>query len=94
MYDPNAPEDDVYERDEELERMREHVFHETDANRDSLISLDEFIEQSRKSEFQEDPGWVGLDEQDVYNDDEFQAYQREMEAYYRQHPNAIPPHGE
>ncbi|KAF4523949.1 hypothetical protein B566_EDAN013704, partial [Ephemera danica] len=37
MYDPNAPEDDMRERREEMERMREHVFNETDVNRDRLI---------------------------------------------------------
>lgn len=37
-YDPNAPEDDMAERYEEMERMREHVFNETDTNRDYLIS--------------------------------------------------------
>jgi len=39
VYDPNAPEDDMAERYEEMERMREHVFNETDTNRDYLISL-------------------------------------------------------
>ena len=38
VYDPNAPEDDMAERYEEMERMREHVFNETDINRDYLIS--------------------------------------------------------
>ena len=37
MYDPNAPEDDMTERYEEMERMREHVFQESDINRDNLI---------------------------------------------------------
>lgn len=37
MYDPNAPEDDIRERYEESERMREHVFNETDTNKDQLI---------------------------------------------------------
>ncbi|XP_063585450.1 nucleobindin-2-like [Penaeus indicus] len=37
MYDPNAPEDDINERYEEMERMREHVFKESDINRDNLI---------------------------------------------------------
>lgn len=37
MYDPNAPEDDLTERYEEMERMREHVFRESDSNRDNLI---------------------------------------------------------
>ena len=26
VYDPNEPEDDMREREEEMERMREHVF--------------------------------------------------------------------
>lgn len=37
MYDPNAPEDDLTERYEEMERMREHVFRESDNNKDNLI---------------------------------------------------------
>ena len=28
-YDPNNPEDDMKEREEEMERMREHVFRQT-----------------------------------------------------------------
>jgi hypothetical protein len=37
MYTPGASEDDMRERIEELERMREHVFKEADVNRDGLI---------------------------------------------------------
>ena len=37
MYDSNANEDDMNERLEEMERMREHVFQESDTNRDGLI---------------------------------------------------------
>ena len=37
MYDPNASEDDMNERFEEMERMREHVFRESDTNKDNLI---------------------------------------------------------
>jgi len=37
MYDPNAPEDDMKERAEEMERMREHVFNETDTDKNQLI---------------------------------------------------------
>jgi nucleobindin len=37
MYDPNAPEDDMRERREEMERMREHVYSESDVNKDHLI---------------------------------------------------------
>lgn len=37
MYDPNAPEDDLMERYEEMERMRQHVFKESDTDQNNLI---------------------------------------------------------
>lgn len=37
MYQAGAPEDDMRERAEEMERMREHVFGEMDVNKDNLI---------------------------------------------------------
>lgn len=37
IYSEGAPEDDIYERREEMERMREHVFKEADLNHDGLI---------------------------------------------------------
>lgn len=37
LYSEGAPEDDIYERREEMERMREHVFKEADLNHDGLI---------------------------------------------------------
>ena len=37
MYTSGAAEDDMRERIEELERMREHVFKEADTNKDGLI---------------------------------------------------------
>ena len=40
MYTAGAPEDDMRERMEEMERMREHVFKEADTNRDGLIRYD------------------------------------------------------
>nr|CAG4644201.1 EOG090X0B17 [Lepidurus arcticus] len=76
MYDPNAPEDDMKERYEEMERMREHVFNETDVNRDGLISFQEFLEQTKKTEFERDPGWQGLDEQPTYNHEEYMEFER------------------
>lgn len=37
LYSEGAPEDDIFERREEMERMREHVFNEADLNHDGLI---------------------------------------------------------
>ena len=55
-YDPNAPEDDMREREEEMERMREHVFGESDLNKDRLISFEEFLAETKRYEFEKDLG--------------------------------------
>lgn len=83
LYDPNASEDDMNERYEEMERMREHVFRESDVNRDNLISFEEFIEQTKKTEFEQDEGWKGLDEQEIYSQQEYEAYQRQRDEEIR-----------
>lgn len=57
VYQQGLPEDDMRERAEEMERMREHVYKEADVNRDRLISFEEFMDQTKKKEYQQDPGW-------------------------------------
>ncbi|XP_047487848.1 nucleobindin-2-like isoform X2 [Penaeus chinensis] len=93
MYDPNAPEDDINERYEEMERMREHVFRESDINRDNLISFEEFVEQTRKAEFEQDGGWQGLDEQEMYSQQEYEEFERRRQEEIRQlvESGVIPP---
>ncbi|XP_012279322.1 nucleobindin-2 isoform X2 [Orussus abietinus] len=76
MYAQGAPEDDLRERVEEMERMREHVFKEADINGDGLISWLEFLEQTKKPEFQKDPGWEPLDQQQLYSTQEYEAFER------------------
>lgn len=84
MYQAGAPEDDMRERVEEMERMREHVFQEADTNRDGLISYEEFYTQTQKKDFNSDPGWETLDQQQLYTQEEYQKFemqrQQEIEA--------------
>ena len=47
----------MVERYEEMNRMREHVMKEVDKNQDRLISLDEFLDSTRQSDFKKDEGW-------------------------------------
>jgi len=80
-YDPNAPEDDMREREEEMERMREHVFKESDSNKDHMISFDEFLAETKRDEFEKDEGWDTLDdENDLYTDEEFNNFEHERAA--------------
>ncbi|XP_017778756.1 PREDICTED: nucleobindin-2 [Nicrophorus vespilloides] len=94
MYSAAAPEDDMRERVEEMERMRESVFKEMDTNGDGFIDYQEFVQQTKRNDFEKDNGWQGLDEQKPYTDEEMEAYIRQ---YQMQHPpppgypNDIPP---
>ncbi|XP_071548084.1 nucleobindin-2 isoform X1 [Panulirus ornatus] len=93
MYDPNAPEDDINERYEEMERMREHVFKESDTDKDNLISYKEFVDQTRRAEFEQDKGWQGLDEQEIYSQQEYEEFERQRQEEIRHlvESGAIPP---
>ena len=57
LYDPNAPEDDMAERFEEMNRMREHVMKEVDKDGDGLINLKEFLDSTKQEEFDNGDGW-------------------------------------
>lgn len=96
MYDPNNPEDDQNEMEEEYHRMREHIYKEADKNRDGLISLAEFIEFTQRADFERDEGWKGLDEQQVFNEDELRQFERKRQEYLAQqygYGHGPPPHG-
>ena len=80
-YDPNAPEDDMKEREEEMERMREHVFKESDKDKNRMISYDEFLAETQRDEFNKDEGWDTLDEdeEDMFTEEEFQQFEQERQ---------------
>jgi hypothetical protein len=84
-YDPNAPEDDIREREEEMERMREHVFKESDLDKDRMISFEEFLAETKRDDFEKDEGWDTLDENDdeLYTDEEFNQFEHEREEQIR-----------
>lgn len=80
-YDPNAPEDDMRERAEESERMREHVLKETDKNKDRMISLEEFLTQTKEEDFNKHEDWEGLEEEPAeYTDEEFKQFEVQRNA--------------
>uniref|UniRef100_A0A1L8EIZ5 Putative nucleobindin-2 n=2 Tax=Haematobia irritans TaxID=7368 RepID=A0A1L8EIZ5_HAEIR len=94
VYKSGLPEDDMRERAEEMERMREHVFQETDTNRDGLISFQEFLEQTKRDEFNRDPEWHTLEEQPQYTHEEYLEFERrrkeEVDRMIAQ--GLLPPH--
>jgi len=82
-YDPNNPEDDPKEREEEMERMREHVFKESDIDGNRMISYDEFLAETQRDEYEKDPGWDSLEDEELYTDEEFQRFEQEREESYK-----------
>lgn len=65
--------------EEEVNRMREHVFKEVDKDKDGLISRQEFLDMTRTQEFEQDNGWKGLDEQQIYTQEELQRFMQMRE---------------
>ena len=62
--------------------MREHVMKETDKNKDRMISFDEFMDQTKKEEFNKhDETWDGVDDiEDDFSDEEFTQFEHERQA--------------
>ncbi|KAJ8965567.1 hypothetical protein NQ314_004026 [Rhamnusium bicolor] len=92
IYQQGAPEDDMRERVEEMERMRESVFKEMDINHDGFIDYHEFLLQVNSNDFKQDHGWQGIDEQKPYTDEELAQYIRQHEAanqLHQIHPGAF-----
>ncbi|XP_052860013.1 nucleobindin-2 [Anopheles cruzii] len=94
MYQAGAPEDDMKERAEEMERMREHVFQEADTNKDGLISFEEFVEQTKRDEFQKDPEWETVDHQPQFTHDEYLEFERRRQEEVQRliAQGKLPPH--
>lgn len=57
VYNADQPEDDMIERFEEMNRMREHVINEMDKDKDKMVSYNEFMDGTKKEEFKKDEGW-------------------------------------
>ncbi|XP_064548530.1 nucleobindin-2 isoform X1 [Drosophila montana] len=94
VYQSNLPEDDMRERAEEMERMREHYFQETDTNHDGLISIDEFMQQTAKEEFQKDPEWETIDQQPQFSHEEYLEFERRRQEEVQRMiaQGQLPPH--
>ncbi|KAL1418224.1 hypothetical protein MTO96_026106 [Rhipicephalus appendiculatus] len=113
MYRPGDNGTDPVEKNEEVERMREHVLQERccitwlhstyclanarlrvclpfssreTPNKDGLLSHQEFLDMTHRRDFEKDEGWKGLDEQQVYSEDELRQYQQQHPDLQLQYP--------
>uniref|UniRef100_A0A3Q4GHA6 Nucleobindin-1 n=1 Tax=Neolamprologus brichardi TaxID=32507 RepID=A0A3Q4GHA6_NEOBR len=87
VYDPKNEEDDMMEMEEERLRMREHVMKNVDANKDRLVSLEEFLKEGHVFFFK----WMDecvicipllslqtLENKPVYTEEELQRFEAEL----------------
>ena len=57
IYNTSNPNFDPAEREEEMNRMREHVFSEIDKDKDRMVSHQEFIDATKQKEFEKNTEW-------------------------------------
>ncbi|BFZ04048.1 hypothetical protein BsWGS_07088 [Bradybaena similaris] len=78
VYDArNSPdEDDPVERQEEMNRMRQHIFEEIDHDKDFRISLNEFLLYTGRKgdESKKDEGWDTIEKEPVFSEEDYQKF--------------------
>src|SRR5882724_4776044 len=79
MYSENNTEDDMNEREEEIQRMREEFMRRADINKDGLVSRNEYLSLANSPTFTRDEGYKGLDETQVFSEDELKKYEKHRE---------------
>lgn len=71
----NIPGNDTREQMEEMERMRDHIYKETDKNGDLMIDFEEFMLQMQENQ-KDKERWDTLDNESKFNESEFEAYEK------------------
>merc|ERR1719195_338685 len=60
--------------------MREHVFKESDKDKDRMISYDEFLAETQRDEYNKDEGWDTLDEaEDIFTEEEYNKFEHQRQ---------------
>lgn len=81
IFNKTDPEYDPAEREEEMNRMREHVFKEIDTDKDRMVSLDEFIAATKQRDFEKNEEWKSLEDEPQFDQKEFENFSRAHVKY-------------
>jgi hypothetical protein len=67
------------EREEEMNRMREHLAHEFDTDHDGVVSIEEYltIQRARLGDAHVDEGWTSVEDEPQFNEQQFEQYSSE-----------------
>jgi len=94
VYNESDPETDTKERAEEMERMREHVMKSMDHDKDGLLSVDEFMAETKTEDFEKDEDWKTIADEDQYTEEELNEYERMLDKDNDQEPKGEDHHGD
>ncbi|XP_066278619.1 nucleobindin-2-like isoform X1 [Branchiostoma lanceolatum] len=80
VYKEGNEEDDLREMEEERARMRRHVLKEVDANKDSMVSFNEFLDATKRKEFEqpEEDTFEPLDDTDFFTEEELEEFEQQL----------------
>ncbi|CAF4348791.1 unnamed protein product, partial [Rotaria sp. Silwood2] len=84
----DTPEADPVEKQEEMDRMREHVMKEFDKDNDRMLSLEEFMSGINGTGAKNEQGWQSIEDKTVFSDQEFQQFSEKLAPA----STPIPPH--
>ena len=59
--------------------FHECFLYQMDKNKDGLVSMDEFLKQTKDPDFEKDEEWKPIVDKDEYTEDEFNQYEKELE---------------
>jgi len=95
VYNESDPDTDQKERNEEMERMREHVMKSMDHDKDGLLSLEEFMTETKNEDFEKDEDWKPLTDEDQYTEEELSEYEKMLEENGHENVNIdVDDHGQ
>ena len=77
IFNKTDPSFDPLEREEEMNRMREHVMNEIDRDKDRMVSLQEFMESTKQKNFDQNDEWKTVEDEQQFNQKEFEEFKKE-----------------
>jgi len=80
IFNKTDPSFDPLEREEEMNRMREHVMNEIDRDKDRMVSLQEFLESTKQKDFDQNDEWKTIEDEQQFNQKEYEEFKKEHEA--------------
>lgn len=77
LYNESDSKMDPLERNEEMERMRESAMEDLDRDKDGFVSFKEYMDDTEREDFEEDPEWKSIPDNDQFSEEELEHFNEE-----------------